>query len=347
MQRLINYVERLLLRHDCIVVPSFGAFLKESLAPRYRTEERRVYPGRERFSFNAAIKERDNLLEQEYARSYGISLRRARIMVDKEVEELQNTLFTTSNLSFGNLGAFSIGEDGKAIFSPTEEDYSILGRGDFYGLTSYSLPRTKEEGEGVYEAQSPEHARIITFQPQVAEEDKESPSLEKGKYLHFKIRKRTLATTAACLVLGGLLLSMPGTHSSHEKHYTAGFTPVEQTLQKEEQAPISVATSSPEEGSFPSAESPISKATASQEITSSYYVVIACFKTEGKVKEYISSLSEVSFASTLGYVPYGNRYAVYAFASGNKEEARDFAKSLRSSRGAFEKAWLLHQESEQ
>lgn len=267
-------------------------------------------------------------------------------MVDKEVEELQNTLFTTSGLSFGNLGAFSIGEDGKAIFSPSEEDLSLLGRGAFYGLTSYSLPRTKEESEGVYEAHSPEHARIITFQPPVAKLDKESSSPEKGKYLHFKIRKRTLATSVACLVLGGLLLSMPGTHSSHEKHYTAGFTPVEQTLQEVEQAPVSVVASTPQEKAFSSAESPLSNATTSQEVTSSYYVVIACFKTEGKVKEYISSLSEAPFASTLGYIPYGNRYAVYAFASGDKEEARDFTKSLRNSRGAFENAWLLHQESE-
>lgn len=340
MQRLITYVERLLARYDCVVVPSFGAFLKESVAPRYIEEERRVYPGRERFSFNAAIKERDNLLEKEYARSYGISLRRARIMVDNEVVELQNTLFTTSKLSFGQLGSFRVETEGKMLFSPREENSSLLGSGSFYGLTSYPLPTRVEDCLGLYEATSPEEARVLTFN-QEEKSNCQSGSKKNANYLYFKVKKSSLSLSAACLLFGFLLLFTPSTGSVHERHYSAGFTKVEHPvaveLKEETQATDTQEETSARGESY-------TKSPSSCESSSCYYVVVACFQTEKKTKEYLDTLTGVPFQSTLGYISYGSRFAVYAFSSKDKEEAKAFTERLRLEKGAFQNAWLLHEE---
>lgn len=339
MQRILIYLQRLLAQYDCVVIPSLGAFLKESLSPRYDSHERIVYPGKESYCFNAAIKDRDNLLESAYAQSYGISLRRARLMVDKDSEELKDLLLRTSSLSIGRIGALMIEEGGSIVFYPSESS-SLLGQGDNYGLTAYPIPCNTMLPLEVSEEGSPERARVLSYNLN-SKQDILNKKQNEGKYFYLRVKKNFLVASVACFLLFGcILFSFPASKPLLESTYSAGFT---------EKSVTAVAYSNDDKRDIPKKEIISQKrldTCTNQEdaIKSEYYAIIACFQTERKVRQYIASLSEVSFKETLGYIPYGRKYVAYAYAASTKEEVEAFVQRLHKDSSSFPAIWILHKE---
>ena len=52
MYRLVSHLDKLLALHDCVIIPSLGAIIKEYVPARYSDAEYMVYPMEECFHFN-------------------------------------------------------------------------------------------------------------------------------------------------------------------------------------------------------------------------------------------------------------------------------------------------------
>ena len=48
MLRIITHIERLLLTHDCVILPKFGGFVLQTLPATYQEEEHLFRPMRKR-----------------------------------------------------------------------------------------------------------------------------------------------------------------------------------------------------------------------------------------------------------------------------------------------------------
>ena len=121
MNRLISHIERSISIHKCVVVPSLGGFVAELLPACYDRDDNLIYPPKEELRFNAALSLRDGILEDSYARAYGISHRRARVMLDDDVRTLRAELVRAGRVSLEKMGELTLNPEGQISYSHRSE----------------------------------------------------------------------------------------------------------------------------------------------------------------------------------------------------------------------------------
>lgn len=132
MNFILEHLEYLIRRHDCVTVPGLGALIVRYRAARFDSRHPLVLlpPGRE-LAFNAELSESDGLLERSVARRSGVSFEAARRMVAQEVESMAAQLRALGSLSLGRLGELTYTSYGTILF-----DAAPAARWDsrYYGL---------------------------------------------------------------------------------------------------------------------------------------------------------------------------------------------------------------------
>lgn len=293
MSPLFHYTEQLLVAHDCVVIPSLGAVIKEPVAPRCDEKLGLLYPSEERFHFNSALSERDGLLDQRYSEVYAVSRRRAQILVDKEVEDAKQQLLEQKELVMGNIGRIVLQSNGSVEFFPKENASLFgVGRGASYGLLPVPYDRSTQKAEVL---------SLATLQKQ----KKSSVLLRMG---------RASAGVAAALFLMVFAL-VPLLSPSSASRYSAGF--VAPGVEKPTQETVVHEKNTAE----PSAKEESIAAPVAVEQAPRYYVVIASFATEATCQKYIATQQGRFFAETIGMLPKGKHIFVYSNGFATLEEA--------------------------
>ena len=118
MLRIITHIERLLLTHDCVILPKFGGFVLQTLPATYQEEEHLFRPMRKEVMFNVTLQHTDGLLSESYMQTYGVDYRKAQLMLEEDIEALNVSLEQDKRITLGRIGTFSIGEEGQTIFTP-------------------------------------------------------------------------------------------------------------------------------------------------------------------------------------------------------------------------------------
>lgn len=141
---LEKYISTLLYRHDCVVVPEFGAFIAQKMNAGYLSEKSVFLPPSKQIVFNPSLIKNDGLLIQEIAQSCGISFESAKDEVENAVQFWKNHLNINSNLVLPELGTISKDNNGLLNFTSSDQNYLL----DSFGLdrvsAKYILPSTQE-----------------------------------------------------------------------------------------------------------------------------------------------------------------------------------------------------------
>ncbi len=111
MERLSIHIEYLLLRHDCVVVPGFGAFINARSEARVDSESGQVYPMMREVRFNSALVHDDGLLAGSFARKYRVPFAEGREMLRKSIESLRRTMASDGEVTIGRIGIISSESD--------------------------------------------------------------------------------------------------------------------------------------------------------------------------------------------------------------------------------------------
>ncbi len=137
---LEKHISYLLYRHDCVVIPEFGAFIAQKSNAGYMPETSVFSPPSKKIAFNPSLTLNDGLLAQELSLSTGISFEKAKEEIETTVHFWKNHLNINSTLVLSELGKFSKDETGLLQFEPNEENYLL----ESFGLESirakYILP---------------------------------------------------------------------------------------------------------------------------------------------------------------------------------------------------------------
>lgn len=139
--RLEQYIESLLYRHHCVVVPQFGAFLSQRKSAFYKAENQSFYPPSKVISFNSKITVTDGVLVSHIAAVLDCSFDHALVKVEKEVANWQATLQSGSSIDLENIGMLSRGKQG-VEFKPYQ---SINYLHASFGLSSVVVPQLSRE----------------------------------------------------------------------------------------------------------------------------------------------------------------------------------------------------------
>lgn len=345
MLRIVTHIERLLLTHDCVILPRFGGFVLQTLPAVYQEEEHLFRPMRKEVMFNATLQHTDGLLSESYMQMYDVDYRKAQLMLEEDIEALNIALEQDKRITVGRIGTFSIGEEGQTIFTPGD---SGVFNADSYGLSSFHFPALQSLEE------EREEVALLT-------------SARKKDVFYIPVSRkliRVVAASAAAIALF-FVVSTP-VKEVNPSAYTASFVPAEMinyrfeepiSLPEEIQASrqedemggeITPKMETPKETEIvqtPSApvvkKEVAARAPKSESVVSPkmYHIVIASFPTEKQANEYMSGVDRTQCKHVSKVVRDG-KYRIYADKFTNRADAEAYMATLRKIE-KYKDAWLF------
>ena len=339
MLRIITHIERLLLTHDCVILPKFGGFVLQTLPATYQEEEHLFRPMRKEVMFNVTLQHTDGLLSESYMQTYGVDYRKAQLMLEEDIEALNVSLEQDKRITLGRIGTFSIGEEGQTIFTPGD---SGVFNADSYGLPSFHFPVLRS-----------------------LEEEREEVALLAGKkkkdVFYIPVSRKLIRVVAASAAAVALffVVSTP-VKEVNLSAYTASFVPTEMInyrfeepisqpeeiqisqvdvtpkIEATKETEIAKAPSAPEVRKEVAVPAPKAELVATKKM---YHIVIASFPTEEQANEYISGVDRAQCKNVSKVVRDG-KYRIYADKFNNRADAESYMATLRKIE-KYKDAWLF------
>lgn len=207
MKDLNIYVEELLYKHPCVIIPKFGAFISNRKSAKL-FEDKTFSPPKRELTFNASLNSNDGLLLKHISETSGVDYKLVEEYVNSTVESWKKALTRGENLSLKNIGLFRQTPEGKVSFEAFE-DVNYLT--DSFGMSPFVPHEINEmSNKKIAENQvSPTIDPVVpkpSIEPTVPEnrdeaEDSEQQPVKKGK-------KRSFVKYTAVAVVGLILLTV-------------------------------------------------------------------------------------------------------------------------------------------
>ena len=160
MNYVIRHIEYLVHRHDCVVLPKWGAFIAGYQPACYDEALGLMYPPVRELSFSASVDYNDGLLASSIARKEGMSFAQASQLVEDEISSMKHQLSLDGELSLGKVGRFLHQDEVSVIFEPAK-DLSLIGSGGFDAVAIRPLlSKVKEEAINAGRIDSPRRGRL-------------------------------------------------------------------------------------------------------------------------------------------------------------------------------------------
>lgn len=140
---LANYINDLLYRYDCVIVPDFGGFVTNKIGASLDENTHIFYAPSKQITFNSHLKVSDGLLANYIASSENISFEKASNAITLSVIRWQNELQSKS-LKIGAIGALSLNENGQIIFEPNKQVNYLPESFGLATVTASTIKRPQE-----------------------------------------------------------------------------------------------------------------------------------------------------------------------------------------------------------
>ena len=142
MISLSRQIEILLLDHDCVILPDFGAFIANHAVARMSDKgDALMLPPYRVVGFNQEVKSNDGLLAQAYMDAYDANYPDAYRQMEMDIEEMVGELDSKGEYAFNGVGTLYKDIDGKVTFTPLEAG---LLTPSLYGLYSVEVHDVEE-----------------------------------------------------------------------------------------------------------------------------------------------------------------------------------------------------------
>ena len=141
--RIDRYINDLLYRYDCVIVPDFGGFITNKIGAKINHFTHTFYPPTKKISFNSHLKHNDGLLANYIAAVENISFEKATTVVSASVTEWIQEL-QSKPVKIDRIGNLRLNEDKKIIFEPNTSVNYLTASFGFSPVSSSFLKRVKE-----------------------------------------------------------------------------------------------------------------------------------------------------------------------------------------------------------
>ena len=268
--KIEQYISQLLYRHQCVIVPGFGAFLTEIQSAHLHENTNSFYPPKKLISFNSHLKNNDGLLANHIALFEKISYENAVLAIESEVTIWKSILQVNEKFSLKNVGELFLNTEKNIVFTPSE---SINYLTSSFGLNSFVSPFIKRE---VY--------KNVTEIEEIEEISKEKEPIA---FIPEERKNRSYLKYAALFVLALGISSTIG-YKLYENKIAEETLIVETTVQKQVQNKIQEATFF--------IENPMPTVTLTvKEEKYSYHVVAGAFRKEENAEKTLNELTKLGF----------------------------------------------------
>lgn len=314
-------------RHDCVVVPGWGAFIAHYQSARIDKERGVIVPPCRMVSFNSSVLHNDGLLASSVARREGVGYDAAMTMIASDVDILRHQLEAEGEIAVGRLGIFrkSAGDE-PMVFQPAESD---------------ALP-------SVYSGLSEVEAVPVALRVERASHRyDEISSVERRRGSFWRRNAVRVAASIALLIGLGIILSTPVTvddeplfaslsASVSDGGSYCGYTAEDRRFAQElaiaipqqESVGESIAPepdAAVEDVTDPDSATEDADYTVRFDSNDRYCLVIASLPTRELADQYVAESQE----SRLGILEQDGKYRIYAATGNTQAESRDAAVMAR------------------
>lgn len=364
---VIDHLEYLLRRHDCVTVPGIGALMVRYRPARFDSRNPLVLlpPSRE-LAFNGALTESDGILENSVARRSGVSFEAASRMVKEEVESLLQQLKAFGSIALGRLGELNFSDYGTILFSPFDAagwDFRNYGLPPLYLKNADDIVRTSSERR-VVSAVVPERGIESNSNILSAPEPwEDGDRIEQTEGRRGRFAKSVVGIAASLAVIVTVALFLLNPVKVENEPLKASIAPTEavsfdeetddrqsgEYILNEPEPEAESSASLPENGAEVSVSEAVSSnkgesAAAGEVLTAAssskremrfsesdpYCVIVASFPEESQASRYIAE----NPGRALGVLQQDGKYRVYAATGATYEEA-SAQKAVAGSAGAW------------
>lgn len=307
-----NYIEELLYRFNCVVVPEFGAFLTQLKSAVIHRPTNSFYPPSKIISFNEQLSSNDGLLVSYMAGAEKVTYEKMLQQTLETAHRWKKQLTDGERLTLNNIGELWLNPEGKVQFQPS---YKVNYLTASFGLSTFvSIPVTREILKE--EVVALEEKIPFIFTP---EERKKAPWRPYAKY--------------AAVFLLALATGLTGYRFYSE-------TVNKQQLAQEE-AQVLVSRNIQEATFFNASplELPALKLEIKRKHTGIHHIIAGAFRVKENADKKVRQLQRRGYKSVyLGVNQYGLHQVTYGSFE-NPEEALRFLKEIK--RTVSTDAWLL------
>src|SRR5690625_4545359 len=160
MMDIVNHINELLFRYECVIIPGFGAFLTHYQSAYTDKDTSTFIPTSTTLSSNRQWQTNDGLLAAHLAKIYGLSYQEALQDLREQVQIWTEQLENKTPLNFVQLGVIESDQEGNWQFNP---DPKNIFQAKFFGLGPV------KRVDGNRESLSPLEQKVIAIQIEVTE----------------------------------------------------------------------------------------------------------------------------------------------------------------------------------
>ena len=140
--QLATYINDLLYRYECVIIPGFGALLTQYHSAQIDSVTNTFYPPGKTLSFNRQLQTNDGLLANYVASVEKCSYESALQKIRNFTGRLSLQLSEGNTISIINIGDFSLNEENSVQFVPSKKQNFNTAA---FGLTSFISPKINRE----------------------------------------------------------------------------------------------------------------------------------------------------------------------------------------------------------
>lgn len=296
--RVEDYIEHLLYRYECVIVPGFGAFVTQKNSTTYQSHTHKFTPPSKKITFNKAIQNHDGLLAETIAKGESMDFESAKHKIQLFVNDFQTALSQDKVIEIPQLGRFCLDKEGKMSFEPNDYvNYFI----ESFGLGEMTLDEVSQTIEKTEEIEDSVKVRTLETP---SKKEVPASSLEVA-VSEEKNRKPYLKYAAVGLIAFGLA-SFAGLYQYNTyviTHNDAEAQKAESLLQDKIQSA---------EFNYTFSELPLSTIKV-ETIQPKYHIVAGAFRVESNAAKKVELLKAKGYdASLIGMNAYGLHQVVFA-----------------------------------
>jgi len=305
MISVAQQISNLLFTHECVIIPSLGAFVSTTVSAQFDEDKNVFLPPSKELGFNRSLSHNDGLLISTLAQKNKISYGKAKVLVEEFIADVLSELKQGHHFEIEKIGTLKQDALGYMQFVSDKSEAYLM---DAFGLSSFHFePIIKPKAIAV---ENPEVRRLL--QP---------------------VGLKQIAASVAVLV--GLFavsqkLDNPTLNKQMDSASVISFaTP--NNLEVVKEATIVVDAKDIEKANDIEIEE-----------MNSFFLIAGSFKKESQAERFLSIVKDMGEEQAFVLVSPNNRYRVAIDGFANKEKAVDQLNTYRQKED-FKTVWILTQ----
>lgn len=302
--RINKHIEQQLALNHCAILPTLGGFFLDPQPACYDADKRLAFPPQVSIYFNQGLTHSDALMVESYVRLYGVSYRRAHVMLDEDVHRLRQELVRQRYYNIEGVGRLEVDVEGRITFSSQP---SMRLNSQSYGLD-------------------------VAVVPNVLQTVSETTT-HGSTHIQLNISKRMLRYVAMLILplIGVLYLGNSKTGLTDIKAYQASVAPTSEVIKKVSEV-IRPTTEQEEERRQEVVSSVVADAQVGH-----YYVIVATERQELRARKHFDRLNEQAGHPELRILKGKSVYRVSVASFVSAQEAYEYIGQISST---YPEAWV-------